>query len=58
MSHFLVVNEVGILNLDLNNTSLHDVNFEKDDPEVVSHVRLKACCNKFKQCKTFKDELS
>ena len=32
--------ELGILSVDLNNIHLDDANFDKDDPEMVIHVRI------------------
>ena len=33
---------MGILSVDLNNINLDDVNFDEDDPETITHVRLMA----------------
>ena len=46
---------MGILSVDLNNINL-DGDPEKDYPE--NHVRLMVMCNKFKQRKSCKTELS
>ena len=51
-------NEMGILSVDISNIDLDDINFDEDDPETIIHVRLTAWHNSFKQCKTFKKELS
>ena len=48
--------EMDILSLDLSNINLLDVNFEKDNPETVIHVRSMALCNRFKQRKAFNKE--
>ena len=40
--------EISILSVDLNNINLDDVNFDKDDPETIIHVRLMTWGNKFK----------
>ena len=49
---------MGLLNVDLNNGSLDDTNFEEDDPETTTHVRFIAWCIRYKQCKTRKKEIS
>ena len=46
--------EMGILSVDLNIINLDDVNFYKDYPETIIHVRLMALCNRFKKRKAFK----
>ena len=51
MSHFLV-------NVDLNNISLGGDNFDDDNPETIIHVRLMVWCNRYKQCKACKKEIS
>ena len=33
-------NEMGILNIDLNNINRNDTNYKEDDPETIIHVRL------------------
>ena len=38
MPYFLM----GILNSDLNNINFDDINYNKDDPETITHVRLLA----------------
>ena len=50
-------NEIGILNIDLNNISLDD-NFDEDDPDTVIHIRLLNLHIKFEKCKALKKELS
>ena len=47
ISNFLV-NEIGILSVDLNNNNLDDNNFYEDDPETIIHVRLMAWYNRHK----------
>ena len=50
--------EIGILNVDLNNINLYDVNFDEDDPETIIHARLMAWHNRLKQRKAFKKDIS
>ena len=38
--------EMGILNIDLNNINLNDVNFDGDFPETIIHIRVMAWHNK------------
>ena len=38
---------MGILSVDLNNTNIDDVNFDKDDPKTIIHVKPLAWHNKF-----------
>ena len=45
--------EMGILNVDLNNINLDDINFNEDDPKTTIRAILKDCCNKFEQRKAF-----
>ena len=49
---------MGLANVNLNNVSLDDVNFDDDDPETIIHVRLMAQCNRYKQHKAYKKEIS
>ena len=35
-------NEMGILNIDLNNINLDDTNYDEGDPEIIIHIRLPA----------------
>ena len=51
MSHFLV-------NVDLNNVSHGGDNFDDDSPETIIHVRRMVWCNRYKQCKACKKEIS
>ena len=46
--------EIGILSVDLDKTNLNDVNFDEDNPETISHVRLLAWRNKFEKHKALK----
>ena len=48
---------MGIFSVDLNNINLDDIDSDEDDPGTITHVRLIAWCNRFKQC-IFKNELS
>ena len=50
-------NEMGILNIDLNNINLDD-NFDKGDPDTIIHVILLAWHIKFEKCKALKKELN
>ena len=50
-------NEMGILNIDLNNISL-DNNFDEDDPGTIIHVRLLAWHIKFEKRKALKKEFN
>ena len=38
---------MGILCVDLDKISFHDINFDEDDPETVIHVRLMTWRNSF-----------
>ena len=50
-------NEMGILNIDLNNIIL-DNNFDEDDPNTIILIRLLAWNIKFQKCKALKKELN
>ena len=50
--------DVGLVNVDLNNASLDDDSFDGDDPENIIHVTLIICCNRYKQCKPCQNEES
>ena len=43
-------NEMGILNIDLNNTNL-DNNFDEDNPDTITHIRIFAWHIKFEKHK-------
>ena len=43
--------EMGIFSVDLNNINLDNVNFDKDDPKTIIHVRLITWYNRLKQRK-------
>ena len=45
--------EMGIFRVDLSKIKPHDVNSDKDELETITHVRLMAWCNTFKQRKEF-----
>ena len=47
-----------ILIIDLDKINLEDVNFYKDDPEAIIHVKFLAWHNKFEQHKAFKKDIS
>ena len=40
-------NEMGILNIDLNDINFDDTNYNEDDPETIIHIRLFAWPLKF-----------
>ena len=50
-------NEMGILNIDLNNVSL-DNSFDEDDPDTIIPIRLLGCHIKFVKRKELKKQLS
>ena len=50
--------EIGILIVDLKNINLDYVNFDEDNPEIIIHVRHLDWCNRSKQYKAFKKEIS
>ena len=54
----LFSDEMGILSVDINNSSFDDVNFDKDDPETTIQVRLMAWCNRYKKCSSWKKDIS
>ena len=35
-------NEMGVLNIDLNNINLYDINYEEDHPDAITFVRFLA----------------
>ena len=45
--------DIGILSADLNSVNLDNANFDVDNPEMITHVRLMAWSNRLKQEKTF-----
>ena len=46
-------NEMDIHSVGLNNINLDDVDFYKDDPEIILHIRLMIWRNSLKQGKAF-----
>ena len=50
-------NEMGILDIDLNNINLNN-DFDEDDPGTIIHVRLLAWHLKFEKCEALKKELN
>ena len=50
--------DMGLLNVDLNNVSLDDTNFDNHDSETTIHVKFMAWCIWYKKCKTCKKEIS
>ena len=49
---------MGLNTIDFNNINNDDDNFDENDPETIIHVRLMAWCNRYKQQKTYKKEIS
>ena len=49
---------MGLVNVDPNNGSLDDDNFDGNDPETIIHVTLIICCNRYKQSKPCQNENS
>ena len=49
---------MGILSVDLNNINLDDVNVYDDDPKTIIHFRLMTWCNRLKQRKLLKKDIS
>ena len=47
-----------LANIGLNSISLDYVKFHDDDPETIIHVRVMAWCNRYKQRKACKKEIS
>ena len=51
-------NDMGLVNVYLNNVSFDDINFNDNDPETIIHVRIMTSCNQYKQCKAWKKDIS
>ena len=51
-------NEMGILNIDLNNINLDVTYYNEDDPETIIHIRLLSWPTKFEKRKAFKKEFN
>ena len=51
-------NDMGLVNVDLNNAGLDDDDFDDDDPKTIINVRLMAWCNRYKNCKACIKEIS
>ena len=51
-------NEIVIFSVDLNDINFDDINFDEDRPETIISDRLMAWCNRFKQSKLFKKDIS
>ena len=49
---------MGLVDVDLNNITLDDDDFDDDNPETLIYVRFRAWCNGFKQLKVCKKETS
>ena len=45
---------MGLNTICLNNIHSDDDDFDDDNPEIIINDRLKAWCNRYKQCKTYK----
>ena len=50
--------EMGILSVDLNSINLDEVNFDVDNLETITHVRLMTRSNRYKQRKSFRKDIS
>ena len=50
-------NEMGIVNIDLNNINLDD-SFDQEDPNTIILIRLSAWHTKFEKCEEIKKELN
>ena len=48
---------MGLVNVDLNNVSPDDDNFDDVDPETIIHARLMAWCNRYKHLKACEKEM-
>ena len=44
---------MGVVSVYLNNINPDNVNFDEDNPKFIIHLRLIACCNRYKQSKAF-----
>ena len=51
-------NKMGILSIDLINNKLDDTNYDEDDPETITHIRLLVQHIKFEKRKIFKKQLN
>ena len=51
-------NEMGVLSIDLNNTSLDETNYDENDPETIIHIRLLTWHIKFEKRKALQKELN
>lgn len=51
-------NDMGLVNVDLNNAGLDDDDFDDDDPKTIINVRLMAWCNRYKNRKACIKEIS
>ena len=49
---------MGILSVDLNKINIDDVNFDKDDPKTIIHVKPLAWRNKFGKRISFKKDVN
>ena len=49
---------MGLNTICLNNIHSDDDDFDDDNPEIIINDRLKAWCNRYKQCKTYKKDIS
>ena len=53
-----ICNEMGILNIDINNVNLDDTNFDEDDPDTIILIRLWTWHIKFEKLKELKKMIS
>ena len=51
-------NEMGILNIDLNNINFDDTNYDEDDPDTIILSDIWCGILNFKKCKPLKKELN
>ena len=51
-------NQMGILNVDLNNINLDDTNYDEDKPETIIHIRLWAWHIRFEKPKAPKRDIN
>ena len=51
-------NQMGILNVDLNNINLDDTNYDEDEPETIIHIRLSAWHIRFEKPKAPKRDIN
>ena len=50
--------DMGLNTINFDNIDLDNDNFDEGDPKINIHVRLMAWCNRYKQCKACKKQIS